>query len=101
MPDDEDYKTPSGFDLGGGWSEGENQPLADIAGEFGWTDWRDIVGFEGGYDETDVRPGIYYSAEDAIFEAYNVGILDFSQIIYDDIEEVWYLIVDKDSGSPA
>jgi hypothetical protein len=98
---DYDYQVPPGFDLDGGWSQGENPTLQDIASEYGWNDWRDIVAFAGGYDETDVRPGIYYSPDDAINEARNAGILDFSHIIYDDQEEVWYLVVDGDSGSAS
>lgn len=97
MPDDDEYFKPGDFDLDGPFSQGEDRSLSDLASEFGWTDWRDIIGFEGGYDQDDMRPGIYFTAQDAILEAYNVGILDFSHIVYDEEEEVWHIVVDGDS----
>jgi len=99
MPDDNEYLTPPDWDMEGGWDQGNDISLDDIAAEMGWSDWHDIINFAEGYDANDVRPGIYESAYEAILEAYNQGILDFTTIIYDDAEEVWYLVVDKDSGS--
>jgi hypothetical protein len=93
MPDD-DYYTPPGWDLDGPWEQGNDTSLNDIASEMGWTDWRDVINFEGGYDREDVRPGIYESAYEAILEAYNQGILDYVSIIYDGEDDVWYIIVD-------
>lgn len=95
---DDDYNRPPGFDLDGGWPQGEGPSLDSLASDYGWADWRDVIAPAGGYDDQDVRPGVYFTPEDAINEAYNVGILDFSRIVYDDYEEVWYLVVDGDSG---
>lgn len=97
-PGDEDYNVPDGWDLDGSFEQGEGYSLSDMAVEYGWNTWRDVIAPVGDYDDSMVRPGIYFSADDALSEAYNVGILDFTRIIYDDEEEVWYLVVDSDSG---
>ena len=93
MPDDEDYKVPDGFDLDGGWDQDSDPTIAALASQFGWTDWRDVIAADGTFDETNVRPGSYHSIEDAIKEAYNVGILDFSEFLYDFLEDDWYIVV--------
>lgn len=93
MPD-EDYRRPEDFNLDGGWEQGNDPSLADIADAYGWSSWRDVIAPDGGFDEQDVRPGAYHSIEDAIQEAYNVGILEWSTFLYDYEEDEWYIIVD-------
>lgn len=94
MPE-EGYNLPSDFDLSEGFTAGQGEnptSLADIASEMGWTDWYDIVAANDSYDEADLRPGIYTFAEDAIQDAYDRGILEFSEIWFDG--EYWHLVVD-------
>lgn len=97
MPD-EDYQRPDGFDLDGDWDQDGDPRIEDIAAQFGWSDWRDVIAPEGGYDEVNVRPGGYHTIEDAILEAYNVGILGFSTFWYDFYDDEWHIIVDEESG---
>lgn len=97
MPDDEDYQRPSDLDLDGSFSQGEDPTLSELAVIYGWEDWRDIIAPNGGYDETDMRPGIYFSPEDAMQEAHEVGIAEYATLWYDPIDEVWHLIVDHAS----
>jgi hypothetical protein len=97
-PSDDDYIVPPGFDLYGDWGQDASPLVDDLADQFGWADWRDVIVAEGFYDETNVRPGVYHTAEDAIQEAYEMGILSFSHIIYDPLEDEWHLVVDDDSG---
>lgn len=98
MPDDNDYQRPDGFDLDGDWSQDNDPTLETLAGQYGWDSWRDVIAADGDFDETNVRPGSYHTIEDAILEAYNVGILDFTDFLYDPLEDEWYMVVDSDSG---
>lgn len=105
MPDDEDYNLPDDWSLDAPFSQGEGYSLDDMATEYGWQDWRDVIAPAGDYTDDMVRPGVYFSADDALSEAYNVGILDFTRIVfggyedmYGDTVEIWYLVVDSDSG---
>lgn len=100
MPDptDDDFLRPPDFDLDGGWGQDASPLIEDLAAQYGWSDWRDIIAPEGFYDETNVRPGTYHTVEDAIQEAYEVGILHFSRVIYDFLDDEWHLVVDDDSG---
>lgn len=98
MPD-EDYQRPDGFDLDGPWSQDSDPTIETLAAQFGWEDWRDIIAADGAFDETDVRPGGYHSIEDAIKEAYNVGILDFSEFLYDFTDDEWYIVVNYEDAS--
>lgn len=97
MPD-EDYNRPDGFDLDGPWDQDGDPTIETIASQFGWSDWREVIAPEGVYDEQNVRPGSYHTIEDAILEAYNVGILSFSTFWYDFLEDEWHIVVDDDSG---
>lgn len=93
MPDDEDYQRPDGFDLDGPWDQDSDPEIADLAAQYGWDSWRDVIAPDEGFDETNVRPGAYHTIEDAILEAYNVGILDFSEFLYDPLDDEWYIVV--------
>lgn len=95
---DDDYRVPDGFDLDGGWDQDTDPSIGDLAAQFGWESWRDVIAAEGDFDETNVRPGAYHTIEDAIQEAYNVGILHFTDFLYDPLEDDWYMVVDDDSG---
>lgn len=94
MPEDDLYQRPDGFDLDGGWSQGADPTIEQIAAEYEWENWRDVIAADGFFDSGDVRPGSYHSIEDAIKEAYNVGILDWSEFLYDPVDDEWYIIVD-------
>lgn len=105
MPEDEDFNLPDGWDLDAPFEQGEGYSLTDMAAEYGWNSFRDIIAPVGDYDDSMVRPGVYFSFDDAVSEAYNVGILDFTRVIfagyedmYGDTVEIWYLVVDHDSG---
>jgi hypothetical protein len=97
-PEDGDYITPPDFDLDGDWSQDQAPEVEALASQYGWESWRDVIAPEGFYDETNVRPGVYHTAEDAIKEAYEMGILSFSHILYDPLDDEWHLVVDDDSG---
>lgn len=90
------YDLPDGFDSDSSdWSQFGG--VDDIAAEQGWATWADIIAEEGDYDDMNIRPGVYVSAQDAIFTAYDVGILSFSRIVYSHVTEYWQLIVEADS----
>lgn len=97
-PEDEDYLRPEGFDLDGSWTQDASPLIEDLAAQYGWSDWRDVIAPEGSFSDDMVRPGVYHTIEDAIQEAYEVGILHFSHVIYDYLEDEWHLVVDDDSG---
>lgn len=105
MPDDEDFNLPDDWDLDAPFSQGEGFSLNDMAAQYGWDSFRDIIAPVGEYTDDMVRPGMYFTFDDAVSEAYNVGILDFTRVIfggyeemYGDVIETWYLVVDHDSG---
>lgn len=90
-----DYNLPEGFDINDTFGSGQGEDpfnLSAIAIEFEWTDWTDIIAANGTFDPDDVRPGVYAYPEDAIQDAYDRGILDFSTIWWDG--EYWHLVVD-------
>ena len=97
--EDNSYQRPPGFDLDGSFAQGEDMSLSELAEIYGWEDWRDIIAPNGGFDETDLRPGIYFSPEDAMQEAHDVGIAEYASLWYDPEDDVWHLIIDHDSDS--
>jgi hypothetical protein len=97
MPD-EDYQRPEGFDLDGAWDQDSDPEIETLASQFGWDSWRDVIAPDGDFDETTVRPGSYHTIEDAILEAYNVGILDFTTFLYDPLDDEWHMVVSEASG---
>lgn len=94
---DEQYQRPDGFDLDGPFDQ-DDTDISDIAAEMGWTDWRDIIADTDFLDGFEVRPGHYFSAADAIREAYERGILEYTTLWYDGHD--WYIVVDDDNISP-
>lgn len=88
--DEEEYQRPPSFDLDGAFDQ-DDTSIQAIADEFEWESWRDIIANTDVADFENLRPGEYFSAADAIREAYERGILDFSEIYYDG--EAWFLIV--------
>lgn len=94
-----EYNLPEDFNMDDDFSSGQGEreiTLQDIADEFGWTDWRDIIAGNEDLDMDEIRGNVFDYPEDAIFYLYDAGILDFSEIWYDG--EQWHVVVDKDSG---
>lgn len=89
-----EYDLPEGFDPDSNdWGQGDI-PVSDIAAEYGWSDWGEIIAPIDDYDNDNVRPGIYVTAQDAIRMAYDVGILDFTRIIWESSTGFWKLVVE-------
>lgn len=89
-----EYNLPDDFDLDAPFDDPQAvnpSTVEQIAIEFEWSDWRDIVAENDSFDMVNMRPGIYPFAEDAILDAYDRGILDFCEIWWDG--EDWHLIV--------
>lgn len=94
-----DHNLPGDFDLDDDFStgQGEHGDLSDLADIMGWDTWNDVV-IDNAALETDpdheIRPGVYAYAEDAIWDAFEVGIIEFINIWWDG--EYWHLVVTYD-----
>lgn len=93
-----EYNLPDGFDLDDDFTtgQGEHGSLADLAANQEWDSWADIVAQNAALDDpnSELRPGSYAFPEDAIWDAYDVGILDFVELWWDG--EYWHLLVTYD-----
>lgn len=94
-----DYNVPGDFDPEDDFTtgQGEHGNLQDLADLMGWATWQDVMlpNAELEDPEHEIRPGIYAYAEDALWDAYEVGIIDFIHIWWDG--EYWHLVVDDPS----
>lgn len=88
--DEPEYQRPDDFDLDGDFNQ-DNADIASILADHDIDDWRDIIANVDFLDGSEVRPGVYFSAADAISEAADRGILDFVFIFWDG--EDWRLVV--------
>lgn len=93
---DESYQRPPDFDLDGAFDQ-DDLDINAIAAEMGWEDWRDIIANVDELDGFNIRPGHYPYPQDAIREAYYLGILEYVTLYYDG--EDWYIVVDDDNIS--
>lgn len=89
-----EINVPGDFDLDDDFSggQGEHGNLADLANVMGWDTWGDVVRDNTDLDPTDIRPGVYAYAEDAIWDAFEVGIIEYISIYWDG--EHWHLVVE-------
>lgn len=87
---DEVYQRPEGFDLDGSFSQ-DDIDIDTIVEKMGWSSWREVIADVESVDGFDLRPGVYFSAADAIREAWDRGILDFTLLFWDG--ESWQIIV--------
>lgn len=99
-PDDEEYLKPNEFDLDATWELYSDPTVAQIAEDQGWNDWREIIGVVGTFDPLDIRPGEYYSIDDAIKEAWAVGIITWSTFVFDYATGAWHIVVDYIEPEP-
>lgn len=91
--DEPEFQRPEDFDLDGDFSQGDTD-IDDIFDQMGWEDWRDVIANVDFLDGFEVRPGHYFSPQDAIKEAYERGIAEYISLYYDG--EAWYLVVSYD-----
>ena len=84
------FDVPPDFDPDGGWDEGGHD-IGGIASDMGWSDWSDILRDRDGANPENVRPGGYSTPQEAIFMFYELGLLDFIELFWDEKQGLWFV----------
>ena len=81
------------FDLDGNESDSQGR-VNSIFDEMGFDNWRDVFAAWEDADPSDLRGARYSSAEEALFDLYERGMLGFSDIVYFEEEGLYSIEVD-------